>query len=536
MRPLSLLASTLAFALLAPQTSQAEWQVKSEFQLHLTEATFDKIIQDFWSSLQGSKTIPVGNTAVDLGDTKLQINGINVAVNYDFPIPTRVDTSHRIWELKSNNLSANVTVNELVITRNQTINIGGIEVGSTITVVCNNIGMTLPAGQASIDATVEAQVAQNQVKLSMPTYSAQWPASAWQVSSINCPDLASLGDLVKAQILNYLSSFQNMDAAVNSALNTQFNNWSQQASVLLLSQQQLPTGNDYLKIFYQPATARENNGDGLILGGTLIFDYPYVAEGQSFEQDFALPANTQLVAQANPQLLIPFQAIKALMMGEYFAGQLTYAMHSSEIPGFQSLEGSFFKKLFGWPDLLSFPSNTNFLLQALPMGPPSFTNEASAGTNAISGDLSVPLSLRMFAPIDNQYTPYVEFRTALTGATTLTLGANGKVNFQINAQTPTVTYAYADSYVAAHNPNTYIAVNTIASTAATALNTNGLQLTIPTFTVGSSLSLVPADWALLESDVLRLDFSANLAAVQSAAAVKAVTTKVAKATSACSRR
>ena len=110
MRPLSLGASTLALSLLAASPARAEWKVQSEFQLHLTESTFDKIIQDFWSTLQGTKTIPVGNMPVNLGDTQLEINGINVAVNYDFPVPSRVDTTHRIWELKSNKLSANVTV------------------------------------------------------------------------------------------------------------------------------------------------------------------------------------------------------------------------------------------------------------------------------------------------------------------------------------------------------------------------------------------------------------------------------------------
>jgi hypothetical protein len=531
MRPLSHVAATLALSLLAAQPARAQWVVKSDFQLHLTENTFDKIIQDFWNSLQGTKTVAVGNVPVDLGDTKLQINGINVAVNYAFPIPTRTNTTHRIWELKSNNLSANVTVDQLVITRTQTSNIGGIDVGNTVTVVCNNIRMTLPAGKASIAATVEAQVAQNQVQLTMPTYTAQWPADAWQVSSINCPDLADVGDQVKAQIINYLSSFQNMDAAVTSALTTQFQTWSQQASLLLLSQQQLPTGNDYLKVFYQPSTARENNGDGLILGGILEFNYPYVAQGQMYEQDFSLPSNTQLVAQANPQLLVPFQAIKALMMGEYFAGQLAYAVHSSEIAGFQTLEGSFFKKLFGWPDLLSFPADTNFLFQALPMGPPSFTDEASAGTNAIKGNLAVPLSLRMFAPINNQYTPYVEFRTTVAGPAVLTLGASGKVNFQIAAQTQPTTYAFANDYVAAHNPNKHIAVDTIATTARTALNTDGMQLTIPTFTVGASLSLVPADWAMLSNDVLRLDFSANVANVVTASVVKKAAAPLKKATS-----
>ncbi|MGZ3720791.1 MAG: hypothetical protein ACXWR1_20660 [Bdellovibrionota bacterium] len=521
MRPFPVVAAIAAILPLFAQTAQAEWQVRSEFQLHLTEDTFDKMIQDFWQSLQGTQKVAVGNVPVDLGDTKLAINGINVAVNYSFPLPTRIDTTHRIWDMKSTNLGAAVTVDQLVITRHQVINIGGVNVDTPIVVVCNNIALGLPAGQASIEATVEAQVVQNQVQLTMPTYNATWPSGAWQISSLNCPELASVSDQVKAQILGYLSSFQNLDSAVSSALTTQFTKWSQQASLLLLSQQQLPTKSDYLKIFYEPETARENNGNGLILTGHLRFDYPFVAQGQNYLQEFPLPAGTQIVPGTTPQLIVSFSAIKTLMMGEYFAGKLEYTMPSSQVTGFQSIMSSFWLKLFGWPDLLSFPSNTSFLFQFLPMGPPSFLNEAAGGTNVITGDLTQPVSMRMFAPKNGQYTPYVEFRTTLAGPATMTLGTAGQINFKINAADQPVQYAFAQSYIDQYNPNKFIAINTIAKSARTALNTDGLQLTIPPLTVGASITLAPNDWQLQPNNVIRLDFSAN-----SRAAAPAVTTTV----------
>jgi len=52
--------------------------------------------------------------------------------------------------------------------------------------------------------------------------------------------------------------------------------------------------------------------------------------------------------------------------------------------------------------------------------------------------------------------------------------------------------AFAAGYVNEHNPNTYIAASTIAKAARDALNTDGVQITIPTFKVGSNLTLVPA--------------------------------------------
>ena len=250
----------LALTIALPISASAEWQVSSEFRLHLTESTFDKLIQDFWQSLQGARQIDAGNVPVNLGETQLAINGIHVAVNYSFPSPQRVDQTHREWELKSDKLNATVNVDQLLITQHKLIYIGGIPVDSNVTVACNNVSLHLPEGLAAVRAVVRAEVAQNQVQLSMPVYSANWPANAWQVSSINCPDLGGLGEVVKSQILSYLSSFSNLDAFVSGALKTQFTKWSEQASVLLLSQEELPTGVDYLRVFYEPATATENEG------------------------------------------------------------------------------------------------------------------------------------------------------------------------------------------------------------------------------------------------------------------------------------
>lgn len=95
-----------------------------------------------------------------------------------------------------------------------------------------------------------------------------------------------------------------------------------------------------------------------------------------------------------------------------------------------------------------------------------------------------------------------------------------------------VSYAFAAGYVNEHNPNTYIAASTIAKAARDALNTDGVQITIPTFKVGSNLTLVPADWTLQADSVLRLDFNANSSITTTAVSRSAVTTKTvtAKAT------
>lgn len=529
----------LLLCLALPLTSQARWEVKSEFQLHLTEPLFDKLIEDFWQSLQGTQNVPAGNVSFDAGNrTSVLINGINVKVNYAFPVPKRVSPTVREWELASNNIGARVTADQMLVTQIQTQEIGGIIFENVVTVECRNIALVLPQGAASIKARVRAEVAQNQVQLTMPSYNAQWGETAWQVEALNCPTLANIQGTIKEQIVKYLSSFENLDQEVGIAIREKFATWSKDASLLLLSQLELPTKSDYLKVYYEPKEAKENNGKGLVLSGTLRFDYPYVAQGQEFTQEFKLPAGTTVTDQASPQLLIPFKTIQAMMMGEYFAGKLEYTTRSSELPAFNALMQSRFKQWIGWPDLLTYDKETTFLFQFLPLGPPSFDNAKAGASGSINGDLNLPLSVRMFAPLSGKWTPYVEFRTLLAGNANMTLQKDGKVNFKIDATEQPATYAFAQKYIQQYNPSTKIAISTIAAASRDSLSGEGMQMSLPTFTVGKQLQLVPQGWNLQGNQVLKLDFTAASTATAAVASttVKTSTNKTLTVTSSSSKK
>jgi hypothetical protein len=498
---------------LAPLSAFGSWEVKSEFQLHLSESLFDKTIEDFQQSLAGQRTINVGDITITPSGIPINIHGIRVDLNYAFAPPKRVDSTHREWELDSTNVSAVLHADSIDATQTIEKVVDGTVIQVNVSASCSNVNLTLPPGLTSIQAVIDATVAQNQVQLSMPKFSANWQQGAWTVSGMTCQgDTAGFGDIVRQAALAYFSTFQNMDQIVKTELNTQFTDWSQKASLLLLSSQDLPSGVDYLNIHYLPASAREA-GDGLILEGVLDFVYPYVAQGQTISQEFQLSSGSELAGN-NPQLLIPFGTIRALMMGEYFAGKLAYGLRSPEVPAFQSLMGNFFERLFGFPDLLRYSASDVFLFQVVPAGPPAFTGEANAGNGTIAGNVVMPISVKMYAPIGDVYWPYVEFDTTLLGPATMQLGQNGIVNFKINAQSQPVTYAWSQRYETYYRPNTYIAIDTIGASVRDSLNQQGLALHFPTFTVGQSMQLVPSQWQLDQGGNLVVDFTANLKPVK----------------------
>lgn len=504
---------------LAPFAAQGAWIVKSEFQLQLSEKLFDDLIADFWKSLQGQQTIDLGSMTVNAQGIPVHIQGIRADVNFSFPVPSRVPGGAREWELHSENLGARIRVNKIFADHTVVQEVDGIIIEIPIHAECNNVVLKLPEGLTHVSARVRAEVEHNQVKLSMPHYDAEWTQGAWQVESMQCSDnIQGITELVKREALAALSSFQNFDTEVRGMINENFDNWSKEASLLLLSEMELPSGKDYLKIRYNAVSAVEN-GAGLLLGGQMRFEYPYVAPGQTIENAYELEAGVggasanakkavkMAGVEAVPQLLLPFATVRALMMGEYFAGKLEYSLRADEIPAFQEFMKSRWSQFWAFPELRRYPVSTNFAFQFLPMGPPAFENEKAGADNSISAELNIPLGVRMFAPLEGGvYKPMVEFRTLVSGSTKLKLLKGGKVELQLAANEHPVTYTWNSAYVANYRPNKRIAAETIGAKVRSTLNADGLTVSIPGLTVGKSLQLVPERWNL-EGKNLRLDFS-----------------------------
>lgn len=495
---------------LLTSTAQAAWIVRSDFQLQLSESLFDRIIEDFWQSLQGQQNLPIADMVITPHGIPIRISGIRAEVNYSFPLPQRVDSRTRQWVLESSNLGGKLYVNHISATQTIIRVIDGITIRIPIQADCRNVVLSLPQGSTKIRAKVSAEVKDNQVQLSMPEYDADWTANAWEVESLQCSGIEGLDTIVKEEALKALSSFQNFDAEVRQAIAENFDKWSKDASLLLLSNKQLPSGKDYVNIFYEPEFAVENNA-GLLLSGEIRFEYPYIAPGQIIEQVHKMKASTKPVLASNtqkeavPELLLPFAAVRALMMGEYFAGKLEYSLRSYEIPAFQEFMQSRWKQFWAFPELMRYDTNTTFAFQFLPLGPPSFDREVSAPGNAVQGDLTLPLSVRMFAPQKGKYRPMVEFRTLVTGPTKLKLLKNGKIDFRLTAKESPITYGWSNSYVKNYKPSKSIAVDAIADAVREGLSTDGMTLDFPPLLVGKSLQLVPENMNL-EGTNLRVEF------------------------------
>ena len=484
--------------------SFASLEIQSEFRLHINEPTFDTLVNDFGNSLQGTQNIELGNFTYN-DFVPVAINGVHAQLNYAFAPPTRVGNA-REWSLSSHQISGKIVVDSVSATQVVTTVVNGVTIRVRINAQCSNIVLSLKPGMANVSAKIAAAIAQNQIHLSMADFSASWQQGAWSVDSISCTGFDAL---VKDAAMKALSSFANIQAPIQNFLTTKFAAWSQDASILLLTQRDLPTNKDYLKLAFEPKTV-EDSGNGVFITGNFHFIYPLVSPNSNILYTFALDAAALESAKANnPELVIPFETVRSLMMGEYFSGKLDYQTNSNDLNGFQSLFNNGFLLAFIWPDLNSFSGRTVFNFKMSPMGPPSFTNEKSNGNNVISGDLFLPLSVSMYAPKKGKYVPYVQFTSTLDGSTNLTLQNDGKILMQFKQKSNLdIQYAWSQSYVKNYSPNTYIGTSAMSSTVQNGLNTQGFSLQIPPLPVGKNIILRPFQWNLNGKDLF-VDFAAG---------------------------
>lgn len=489
-----------AILTILPLTAHAQWTVKSEFRLQLNEQLFDQVVEEFWHLLQGRQNVEIGNFTITPGGIPIQIQNVRAEVDYSLRLPKRTDGGGREWLIASESLAARLTVGRISATQTIVREVDGIIIEIPLHAECENIVLALPAGHGALSARVRADVVNSKVELSLGEYTAEWGVGAWRVESMQCSGVQGFEEIVRREALQTLSNFENFAPFVRGEVDRTFASWSEDASLLLLNALELPSGKDHLKIHYEPREARENAA-GLELLGTLRFVYPHVAPGENIEHHYPLADTTAALlarAASGLQLLLPAGALRSLVMGEYLAGQLTHSMRSSELPGFAAFMANRWQQFWVFPELQRYPQNSEFAFHLQPAGPPAFENMRNSGTNEIAGDLDLPLAAQMFARIEGQLSPMVEFRTRLTGPTRLALSPGGKITLRLalGAAPPPISYAWNEAYLRDHNPTQRIATDVIGENMRTSLNGEGFSLQLPALEIGPNLRLAPHGWEM----------------------------------------
>lgn len=505
---LSLFASFVALSipfLFLASPARAEVSVTTDFVLRLPNAVVDKLAPQAAPS-KGEEKFPLEDGGFEVAGAKVALTGAEAGVRYELAKP--VGAGEHAWKVRTTKLSAFVKVGVFTIRKNEVKERDGVVIDQDALVECRNLTLRLKeeAG-ASVEGLVRASLEGGSMKLTLHDYKGHWPSGAWAVESLDCPGVAGIGGAVATQLMEILAQTSLLDSKVRPALEKALLAAGEAAGRGLAGGISLPTGLEGVSLNVQEGAVRELPG-GFEMRGRLNLDF-LKAKGE-LSRDLKLGAVSAAPVGASPQLLLPKEALDALLEAGFLAGLLKHELQSKDLEGFRALTQSRFKQFFAWPDLQRFPKDTNFLFRLQPREAPKLENASSSRAGEITGQVNLPLAIKMFAPIERRWFPYVEFRTQLNAAASFHV-SGGALKVRLRAANEELSHAFSREYVDRFRPNTRISTRRIRDSLVESLNKEELSVPLPALKAGG-LELKPNALGLLQAgreQALQLQFSAR---------------------------
>lgn len=164
-------------------------------------------------------------------------------------------------------------------------------------------------------------------------------------------------------------------------------------------------------------------------------------------------------------------------------GELGYRAQSKDIDSFVSLMHSRFMQFFVWPDLMSFPSSTNFYFDLSSQKAPAFANGVMLQGGGIRYDVSAPLVVNQWAPYGNKYVPYVDFSAPLNGTLSAKI-ADGKFTMQLKPTSLNVSASFRREYSLLRQVTAWIATSLLGSRVSGYLEDKPVSFDVPAWELG----------------------------------------------------
>lgn len=501
MKRLLLPVGLVLFPLLAASSALGAYDLTTDYSLRLPGALVDRLAGSA-APRKGEEKVAIGDSSFELAGAKIELSGAGAHVAWELAAP--VSLGERSWKVSTSRLGAAFTVAVLRVRTSELRERDGVVIDHDSLVECRNVTLRLkPEAGARVEGDVTAELENGKLKFTLANYKGHWPASAWAMETLDCPGVAGIGTVVAQRILSAMADVSLVDSQVRPALEKALLAAGESASAGLLGELSFPSGIDGLTLTAEGGEVREIEG-GFEMRGKLKFRFAKATNHTNVEARFeTFPAGS---VGANAQLVLPEAALNALLEAGFHSSLLKHDLQAKDLGGFEKLSGSRLRQFFAWPDLRRFPKNTNYLFRFAPVAAPALRNARSAG-NALQGQLGFPLSIRMFAPIERRWFPYVEFRTRLDAGASFRL-QGGALKVKLRAHEGGLTHAFSREYVDRFRPNTRISTRRLAPALFSALNENELTIRLPSLNVAGA-KLTPAAWALERygrEKALRLEF------------------------------
>lgn len=468
--------------------------VKTPFALKMNQKTFSDIFfhSVVENSLKGSLSLPLSDFAVN-DPFSVRVSGIQLSLNYLFDTPEQKNSA---WSFETKKLSAALTVQKIDATQIIRVVNDGNEMEIRLDGVCTNIRLELAEGLTEASGSIKLSQANSIPQLELIKFQANWIPGSWKIVSMDCQGPRGFDQVIrqaageKLQTINpFLPEIQSqIQAVLNAGLKDP------------IAMQFEIDSNPRIRLQIRSEPFRAPNQSQMIVQGMAQFQF-YLPENRDCDAEI----RGSVKNEATESLALPFEAITALAKCAQKAGMMRSTIPSNQVPAFVEFRASAQTVRYVWPDLNSFSAKAIFPFVFGGNGDLSISDPKRTGKNTFSANLNYPLKLKIFAPKENKYLPYLAFTSSLEGKAKFAL-QSGELRI-VPERISQLHHQWDEEYLARFPTDQKLLTDKIQPKINELAQTQGIRFRLPSFYAGG-LKFSPQEGDL-RGNIFEMKFSTS---------------------------
>lgn len=485
------------------EEAYADGIVRSEFAFQVSQSIFDAPEFDISPYLSGQEqfTLP---ESVFHDEAPVWVKGISGEVQYRLKTARPKIVLGAEQSVMSESLSANITIDNVFVDSIVERVVDGVLLRIRIQGSCSNIPLRLAPGKARLLATLKTTVDSDGLpQVSIPWMDFQSEEDAWVIGDFSCTGFEGFKEKVQAGLKKHLSRGETVVPGVKAMIDQRLANLRSEFLAWFMAPRELNTGVNNMKVTLYPTALGQLSSTGFQLRGYIDF----VFASQSVNEIYQLAPLKTVGTLPNHTAVMPEELIGALNGMAYKNGNLYMRFRGQEMEGFRSFMNNSFAQLFVWPQMSRYSANADFLFDAVAEDLPRLSAVKDDGKGNLTGQMTGNLSVLTWAPKTGGHEKMITFRTPISGTYKLWVSrATSELKFVFTSLGMNLTAKWDPDYVKLRSPDLSIDTDTIASTIADQLKTEGLSIPLGELPLTSRLKLRPAALGKAEGGNIALRF------------------------------
>lgn len=396
----------LLFIGLSPTIVEANWLLDSEVHWYLNKSLIQGQGDLVKNSYKGKETLPMGEFAIP---SKFPITTENVELDIDYEFqPLDKVAFDTPLKFQSKKLVMNVRIGKITFKQEVAEANGSNQIISVVKAECADVKLLQDDSKTNLSGNIRITTTPGSVDSTLTDSKIFWPENSWKIVKLDCTGVEGFEKIAKYEIEKFLKKPDNMQNPIEAKLKDLVKRWSEKTSLDIFSIRSLPLVTANLNSRIVPLNISEDSS--YIRIATLTqFDYLNI----SSEPHVSVPLNlkdTDIKSKAFTQFSqkFTFQGLEKLWQN----GNLIKNTSTKNWKEFNDLLKNKAVIKAVWPDLASFPENTDFKLLLTITNRPQFSKLNPGDKNFI---VKTYIAANIMAPKNGQYYPYAQFFSYVRG-------------------------------------------------------------------------------------------------------------------------